>query len=222
MVVALIALSVALGGGAYAAIKLPKASVGAKQLKKGAVTPPKLAASTRKRLQGKTGPQGMPGTPGTPGEPGQTGAQGPAGPGAKLFATEPVASATNEYVQLGKAGPFTLHTRCRISGGTVDAALIVTGPALTFDAVYVSRSTGSGTSTLIDSDIEATPTIASPLLIGSMSAPSGGKSGTTWTSALLQSDSSVSVQSWVRAESANAGGELTDSCRMSAIVTPAE
>src|SRR3954469_21418086 len=129
MVVALIALCVALGGGAYAAINLPKNSVGATQLKKGAVTPPKLAAKTLKQLKGKTGPPGTPGTAGTPGTPGQTGLTGPAGPGAKLFVTEPFASASNEYVQLGKAGPFTLHTRCRISGGTVDAELIVTGPA---------------------------------------------------------------------------------------------
>jgi hypothetical protein len=213
MVVALIALCVALGGGAYAAIKLPRNSVGTKQLKKGAVTPPKLSAKTRKQLKGKTGP------PGTPGAPGQPGTPGSAGPGAKLLVTEPVASATDAYVELGKVGPFTLHTRCRISGGTVDAALVVTGPALTLDAVYITRLTGSST-TLTDSDIEATPTIASPLVIGGSSAPSGGNVGTAWTSALLKSDSSVAVQSWVRAESAASG--LTDSCRISAIVTPLE
>lgn len=38
MVVALIALFVALSGGAYAAINLPANSVGTKQLKNGAVT----------------------------------------------------------------------------------------------------------------------------------------------------------------------------------------
>ena len=42
MVVALTALFVALGGGAYAAISLPKNSVGAKQLKKNAVTGKKI------------------------------------------------------------------------------------------------------------------------------------------------------------------------------------
>jgi hypothetical protein len=47
MVVALIALFVAIGGGAYAATKLPNNSVGPAQLKKGAVTPPKLSASAR-------------------------------------------------------------------------------------------------------------------------------------------------------------------------------
>src|SRR3954453_15181861 len=225
MVVALIALCVALGGGAYAAIKLPRNSVGAKQLKKGAVTPPKLSAKTRKQLKGKTGPPGTSGAPGAPGapgalgEPGEPGTPGAAGPGAKLLVTEPFASASNEYVQLGKAGPFTLHTRCRISGGTVSAKLIVTGPALTLDATYISRATG-GNVLPVDSDIHAAPTIASPLTIGNSSAASGGKVATDWTSALLQSDSSVTVQSWVRAESA--GVELTDSCRISAIVTPLE
>src|SRR5215204_866519 len=45
MVVACIALSVALGGTGYAAIKLPKNSVGTKQLKKNAVTSPKVKAN---------------------------------------------------------------------------------------------------------------------------------------------------------------------------------
>jgi hypothetical protein len=223
MVVALIALTVALGGGAYAAIKLPTNSVGAKQLKRGAVTPPKLSAKTRKQLKGKTGPPGTPGAPGTngaPGAPGQPGTPGAAGPGAKLFKTEPVASATDAYVELGKAGPYTLLTRCRISGGTVDGTLAVAGPALTFDAVYITRAPGTGTTTLTDSDIEVTPTLASPFAIGTAAAPSGAKVTVGWTSAQLLSDSSVAIQSWVRAESA--GGVLTDSCRISAIVTPLE
>ena len=45
MVVACIALTVALGGTGYAAIKLPKNSVGTKQLKKNAVTSPKVKAN---------------------------------------------------------------------------------------------------------------------------------------------------------------------------------
>lgn len=42
MVVALLALFVALGGTGYAALKLPKNSVGTKQLQRGAVTGPKI------------------------------------------------------------------------------------------------------------------------------------------------------------------------------------
>jgi hypothetical protein len=46
MVVACIALIVALGGTSYAAIKLPANSVGTKQLKRGAVTGPKVSGNT--------------------------------------------------------------------------------------------------------------------------------------------------------------------------------
>jgi hypothetical protein len=45
-VIATLALFIALGGGAYAAAKLPNNSVGTKQLKKGAVTGQKVAANT--------------------------------------------------------------------------------------------------------------------------------------------------------------------------------
>ena len=46
MIVALIALSVALGGTGYAAIRLPKNSVGGKQIKRNAVTTTKVKNST--------------------------------------------------------------------------------------------------------------------------------------------------------------------------------
>ncbi len=45
MVIACIALTVALGGTSYAAIKLPRNSVGTKQLKTNAVTGPKVKAN---------------------------------------------------------------------------------------------------------------------------------------------------------------------------------
>ena len=58
MVVALSALFVALSGGAYAAVALPKASVGAAQLKTFAVTNPKLGTNSvgsRKIMPGAVG-----------------------------------------------------------------------------------------------------------------------------------------------------------------------
>ncbi len=67
-VISTLCLFLLLGGGAaYAANQLPKNSVGAKQLKKGAVTPAKLTKATKKALLGPAGPQGLPGTPGAPG-----------------------------------------------------------------------------------------------------------------------------------------------------------
>src|SRR5262245_2317890 len=82
LVVACIALSVALAGTSYAAIKLPKNSVGTKQLKKNAVVSSKVKNRSLLAVDFKAGqlPQGPPGAPGAPGAPGQ---QGPPGPGAR-------------------------------------------------------------------------------------------------------------------------------------------
>ena len=72
-VVSVIALFVALGGGAYAAIKLPANSVGSKQIRKKAVTPAKIAPATARLLKGRRGDQGPKGDPGATGSPGQPG-----------------------------------------------------------------------------------------------------------------------------------------------------
>jgi len=73
-VIATLALFLALGGGSYAAINIPKNSVGAKQLKKNAVTSVKVKrgslltsdfkASQRRGLRGPQGLQGPQGAPG--------------------------------------------------------------------------------------------------------------------------------------------------------------
>lgn len=98
LVVALIALFVALGGTGYAALTLPKNSVGSAQIRKGAVKNRNLAANAvtsakvrRRSLvasdfkrnslpRGRRGPQGPPGPPGPRGPEGQRGAEGPRGP----------------------------------------------------------------------------------------------------------------------------------------------
>lgn len=68
-----LALFVALGGGAYAALSLPANSVGTKQLKKGAVTLGKISNSARRALRGSAGPKGDRGDPGLAGPPGPPG-----------------------------------------------------------------------------------------------------------------------------------------------------
>lgn len=80
-VVSTLCLFLLLGGGAFAAIKLPKNSVGTKQLKDGAVTGAKvkggsLLASNFKGGQLPQGPQGVPGPEGPPGLPGTARAYG--------------------------------------------------------------------------------------------------------------------------------------------------
>lgn len=68
------------GGAAYAAIHLPKNSVGPAQIKKGAVTAAKLSAGARAALTGPQGPVGPQGPKGDPGERGEKGDQGARGP----------------------------------------------------------------------------------------------------------------------------------------------
>jgi hypothetical protein len=63
-VISTLCLFLVLGGGAYAATRLPKNSVGTKQLKNGAVSPAKLNAAAKKTITGPAGPAGPPGAPG--------------------------------------------------------------------------------------------------------------------------------------------------------------
>ncbi len=74
-IVSTICLFLLLGGGvAWAANNLPKNSVGAKQLKKGAVTPAKLSKAAKSTIAGPIG---------------ATGPQGPAGPQGQFVDTVP-------------------------------------------------------------------------------------------------------------------------------------
>jgi hypothetical protein len=75
-IVGYIALFVALGGVSYAAVKLPPNSVGARQIRKGAVTKPKLAKS----LLASMTAHAVAGAPGPKGDAGPQGAQGDSGP----------------------------------------------------------------------------------------------------------------------------------------------
>jgi hypothetical protein len=75
-VMATIAVFMALGGGAYAAIKLPANSVGSKQLKKKAVTPAKVAPGTVKLFKGQKGNDGTNGANGANGRNGTDGTNG--------------------------------------------------------------------------------------------------------------------------------------------------
>ncbi len=112
-VVSTICLFLLLGGGAAVAAtqQLAKNSVGPRQLKKGAVTPAKLAPVTRTALTGAQGPAGPRGETGATGTAGPTGPTGPQGAAAtKLFA-QVQADGTVNYssapVSIKPAGPGT-------------------------------------------------------------------------------------------------------------------
>ena len=79
--VGLLALLVALGGTSYAAVQLPKDSVGTAQIKAKAVSEPKLSKRVRSKLNAAgAGPAGPAGAAGPPGPVGPQGSEGPAGP----------------------------------------------------------------------------------------------------------------------------------------------
>lgn len=82
-VLVLLALFIALGGTSYAALTLPKNSVGTPQIKPRAVTLSKISTSARKSLKGQTGPAGPTGPvgpTGPKGDQGDTGLTGASGP----------------------------------------------------------------------------------------------------------------------------------------------
>ena len=103
MAVAIVALSVALGGTGYAAVALPADSVGAKEIKKGSITSEEIRNRSLKEgdfakgvlpgpkdhligpagspgAKGDPGQKGDPGDLGAKGDPGTTGERGPQGP----------------------------------------------------------------------------------------------------------------------------------------------
>jgi hypothetical protein len=107
-VTATLALFVALGGTSYAAIKLPKNSVGSLQvrdrsLKATDLAPNALASGTGARgPRGPEGPQGVAGATGAPGSAGPAGATGAAGP------SNVVTAASRNAVPFGLNGPSSI------------------------------------------------------------------------------------------------------------------
>jgi hypothetical protein len=85
LVISILALLVATAGTGYAALKLPRNSVGSKQIKKNAVNSSKVADRSLRARDFRagalpTGPQGPKGDQGSPGEQGLQGAKGDPGP----------------------------------------------------------------------------------------------------------------------------------------------
>jgi hypothetical protein len=106
-VIASLALFIALGGGSYAALQVPKGSVGTQQLKRNAVTSPKVKpgsllvsdfrASQRSQLRGPAGPEGLQGPRGATGPEGLQGPRGATGPEGPRGATGPEGPAAPRF-----------------------------------------------------------------------------------------------------------------------------
>jgi hypothetical protein len=156
--VGLLALLVALGGTSYAAINLPRNSVGTKHLKRGAVTLPKIDPGARSRLQGQRGPTGAAGpvgptgpagTTGSAGATGSTGPTGPQGPGAvkidydALPTNDPFNDAPQTIFYSG--GGLSVTAGCSTGGGMAPVLtfrLIAAGSGATANAIWSESAPG--------------------------------------------------------------------------------
>jgi hypothetical protein len=123
IVISAVALIIAMTGTAYAAISIPKNSVGTAQLRNGAVTKQKIAKNTLRALQGargpagapgpagatgQTGPSGPPGQTGPAGTPGTPGATGPEGPTSGTSAGVVETIPSDGFSPFGSSGTVTL------------------------------------------------------------------------------------------------------------------
>jgi hypothetical protein len=114
MVVACIALVLSLGGTGYAALKLPKNSVGSAQIKKNAVTAAKVKNGSLTKSDFKAG-QLTPGPKGDKGDTGAGGAQGQQG-------------AKGDKGDKGDNGSLTIPSSSLASGQTLVGAFGMGGP----------------------------------------------------------------------------------------------
>jgi len=150
LVISVLALFVALGGTSYAALVLPKGSVGTVQLKKEAVSKKKLKpnAVVSKKVKnrsllakdfkagqlptgatGSTGATGNPGASGAPGAAGVPGARGPSDAYRDERETVPLFAVTGSLLpvvttQTLPAGSYVLFGRANIVGGIVMSTLL--------------------------------------------------------------------------------------------------
>ena len=211
--VAYLALCVALGGTSYAAIQLPKNSVGTKQIKKNAVKSKKVKNGSLKAADfaagqlpaGQKGDKGDPGVQGAQGIQGIQGVQGPAGPtfgavkGGVLSDDPPAdpdadASGSQSFgFTLPNAGPVLLrryvpsfHMGC--TSGSGRAGLYVDGNPVPDTSIHLDdTNTGRGPEWLAIVELEAGPHIAAVI----HDCPNGALDGQsidirgTWTALLL-------------------------------------
>jgi hypothetical protein len=139
-VMATVAVVLALGGGAYAAIRLPAKSVGARQLRRHAVTPSKVAKSTVhlfKGRKGARGPRGVQGPKGNRGTKGDKGQPGTARAYGLVSPTGALTKAKNATVTHPGTGLYCIALGGGINPATTDVALTMN---FTTDDTAVSGS----------------------------------------------------------------------------------
>src|SRR4051794_36894740 len=127
-----LALFVALGGTSYAAFKLPRDSVGSRELRSnsvgsselrdGSIGARDLSSGARASFAGPTGPAGERGATGATGERGPAGREGPVGPQGSTGATGPAGKDAATMRVVVSAGAATFN-----SGLDASAERLATG-----------------------------------------------------------------------------------------------
>jgi hypothetical protein len=153
-VVSSIALFIALGGGAYAALRVPNNSVGTKQIKNRAITPAKVAPATVRLFKGQKGAQGAQGPSGLKGDPGALGQNGSnatfngVAAGGGLSGTYPSPSIATGAVGTGQLGVIPAVRVWSATPPTVGQSIPDSTPtALTFDTTQYDNASMHSSST---------------------------------------------------------------------------
>jgi hypothetical protein len=158
-VMATVAVFLALGGGAYAAVKLPRASVGSRQIQHNAVTSSKVkdhsllardfrAGQLPAGPKGDTGAQGAPGTPGAPGASlafAHVNSDGSLIPGASSGISSATKTHTGEYCFVVRATP----TSAVASGDANEGGVVIAETNLTPGAEITSGFCPQGTNAIV-------------------------------------------------------------------------
>jgi hypothetical protein len=163
-VMSTLAVFIALGGASYAAVTLPKNSVGTKQLKKNAVTSSKvkngsLLSKDFKAGQLPQGPKGDTGAPGVKGDTGAKGDKGDTGPSDAFSffhaASVDLPNTTTPFSVSLPAGKYVIFGKLEVNNDSTIAAR----PSCTLDAAGDSDSALLGTSANSTNDDTAAATL---------------------------------------------------------------
>lgn len=165
----------------------------------------KCAKHDKKLVWNQAGPQGSPGQQGIQGPP------GPQGPGARTLTFAATGSGAPSATKLGNAGPWTLSADCaRPTATSTSVRLFIQGPSGRIDG---TETTSTGTATAVSLPLAAH---SSPSLAFAVNSPS-----TTQAVVGLQLSWQPSSGTPVATTIALAAtGGATNSCHLSAVVTP--
>jgi hypothetical protein len=214
-VVSSLALFIALGGGAYAALRIPNNSVGTKQITNRAITPAKVAPATvrlfkgQKGAQGAQGPAGLKGDTGAPGLNGSDATFSGVAAGGALSGTYPSPSIAPGAVGTGQLGVIPAVKVSNTTNESIDNATLT---PLTFDTTqYDNDSMHSGSSSQLIAPIAGVYEIEGEVVWVLQGSPSGER-----TLVIRKNGSTIAETSVAVDPGANTAQQVVTQARLSA------